>query len=188
MLSRGDHIMAATLITRDAFDLSFSLEPLLGDVFGHIIFGIGVLGMALSSITLMMIVSGFVLCEVFRKPYTGWTFRLGAMLPGIGVLGPFFWDQAYFWLAIPTSVITFMLLPIAYITFLLMMNNRALMGEFMPRGRNRVIWNTFMIVSVTLITSASLYMLWTRGGSIGLGALFVFLMAVGIAEWQKRGK
>jgi Mn2+/Fe2+ NRAMP family transporter len=188
MLSRDDHIMAATLITRDAFDLSFSLEPLLGDVFGQIIFGIGVLGMALSSITLMMIVSGFVVCEVFRKPYTGWTFRLGAMLPGIGVLGPFFWDQAYFWLAIPTSVITFMLLPIAYITFLLMMNSRPLMGGYMPVGRNRVIWNTFMILSVTIITSASLYMLWTRGGSIGLGALIVFLLAVGFAEWQKRGK
>jgi hypothetical protein len=149
-LNREDHVMAATLITRDAFDLSFSLEPLLGDVFSHIIFGIGVLGMALSSITLMMVVSGFVVCEVLNKPYTGWTFRLGALLPGIGFLGPFFWDQAYFWLAIPTSVLTFMLLPIAYVTFLLMMNNKALMGSFMPQGRNRIIWNALMILAVTL--------------------------------------
>jgi Mn2+/Fe2+ NRAMP family transporter len=187
-LSREDHVMAATLITRDAFDLSFSLEPLLGDFFGHIIFGIGVLGMALSSITLMMLVSGFVVCEVMNRPYTGWTFRAAAMLPGIGVLGPFFWDQAYFWLAIPTSVITLLLLPIAYVTFLLMINNKALMGSFMPVGRNRIIWNTLMILSVTLITSASLYMLWTRGGIWGLGGLVIFLAAVGIAEWIKKKK
>jgi Mn2+/Fe2+ NRAMP family transporter len=185
-LPREDHVMAATLITRDAFDLSFSLEPLLGSAFGHIIFGIGVLGMALSSITLMMIISGFVVCEVFNRPYTGWEFRLGAALPGLGVLGPFFWDQAYFWLAIPTSVITLLLLPIAYVTFLLMMNNKALMGKFMPAGRNRIIWNTLMILAVTLITSASLYMLWMRGGLWGLAALFAFLAIVGYAEWHKR--
>ncbi|MEX0994360.1 MAG: hypothetical protein WD599_02465, partial [Balneolaceae bacterium] len=108
------------------------------------------------------------------------------MLPGLGVLGPFFWDQAYFWLAIPTSVITFLLLPIAYVTFLLMMNNRALLGDFMPRGRRRIVWNTLMILAVTLITSASLYMLWTRGGMWGIGALTVFLAAVGVGEWHKR--
>ncbi len=187
-LSREDHIMAATLITRDAFDLSFSLEPLLGSVFGHIIFGIGVLGMALSSITLMMIISGFVFCEVFNKPKNSWLFRFGALVPGLGILGPFFWDQAYFWLAIPTSIITLLLLPIAYVTFLLMMNNKSLMGEFMPRGRSRVIWNTLMIGAVTLISSASLYMLWMRGGSWGLGALLLFLGAVGIAHWHKRSR
>lgn len=177
-LSREDHIMAATLITRDAFDLSFSLEPLLGSVFGHIIFGIGVLGMALSSITLMMIISGFVICEVFGRPHTGWEFRLGALLPGLGVLGPFFWDHAYFWLAIPTSIITLMLLPIAYITFMLMINNKALMGQFMPTGKNRIAWNILMTISVTLISSASLYMLWTRGGMWGMILLVVFLAAV----------
>lgn len=185
-LDRGDHLLAATLITRDAFDLSFSLEPLLGGVYGQVIFGIGVLGMALSSITLMMVISGFVICEVFNRPYTGWEFRMGAMLPGLGVLGPFFWDQAYFWLAIPTSVITFLLLPIAYVTFFLMMNNKALMGKFMPAGRSRIIWNSLMTLAVTLITSASLYMLWMRGGFWGLGALFLFLSVVGYAEWRKR--
>lgn len=183
-----DQVMAATLITRDAFDLAFSLEPLLGVVFGHIIFGIGVLGMALSSITLMMIISGFVVCEILNKPHTGWAFKLGALAPGIGILGPFFWDQAYFWLAIPTSIITLILLPIAYITFLLMMNNKKLMGEHMPKGRARIIWNTLMIAAVTLISSASLYMLWTRGGLVGLTGLFFFLVIVGIAEVHKRKK
>jgi hypothetical protein len=176
-LSQEDHYMAATLTTRDAFDLAFSLEPLLGSVFGHIIFGIGVLAMAISSITLMMVVSGFVLCELLNRPYAGRVFRLGTLAPAIGILGPFFWDRAYFWLAIPTSILTLMLLPIAYITFLLMMNNRALLGEHMPTGRRRVTWNALMALAITFITSASLYMLWTRGGARGLAVLVAFLVA-----------
>ncbi len=187
-LSDNDRYMAATLITRDAFDLANSLKPLLGSVFGQVIFGIGVLGMTLSSITLMMIISGLVLCEALNKPHTGRVFRLGAVIPGIAILGPFFWDQASFWLAIPTSIITLMLLPIAYITFLLMMNNKALMGKHMPRGKRRVIWNTLMILAVTLITSASLYMLWTRGGLVALVMILLFLTGIGIAEWNKRKK
>ncbi|MEX2602047.1 MAG: divalent metal cation transporter [Balneolaceae bacterium] len=185
-LGREDRLLAATLITRDAFDLSSSLDPLLGSGYSRIIFGIGVLGMALSSITLMMIISGFVVCEMMGRPYTGWEFRAGALLPGLGVLGPFFWDQAFFWLAIPTSVITLLLLPVAYVTFLLMMNNRALMGEFMPKGRGRVIWNSLMVLAVTLITSTSLYMLWMNGGFWGLGVLTLFLLIVGVAGWIKK--
>ena len=185
-LGREDHVMAATLITRDAFDLSLSLEPLLGSVFGHFIFGIGVLGMALSSITLMMIISGFVVCEILDRPQSGWAFRLGALIPALGILGPFFWNQAYFWLAIPTSVITLLLLPIAYITFFLMMNNKALMGKHMPVGYSRITWNFLMILAIISITTASLYMLWTSGGVWGFGAFFFFLLLVGIAEWYKR--
>ncbi|MEX0929461.1 MAG: hypothetical protein WDZ53_08655, partial [Balneolales bacterium] len=113
---------------------------------------------------------------------------IGALIPGLGVLGPFFWSQALFWLAIPTSVITLLLLPIAYVTFMLMMNNKTLLGEHMPRGRSRVIWNTLMILSVTLISSASLYMLWTRGGTAGISVLILFLVAVGVAEWLKKRK
>lgn len=185
-LSSEDQHMAATLVTRDAFDLAFSLEPLLGVMFGHIIFGIGVIGMAISSITLMMIISGMVVCEIFGQPYSKGLFRVGAVIPGIGVLGSFFWDQALFWLAIPTSVITLMLLPIAYITFMLMMNNKALMGKHMPTGRNRTIWNMLMILAVTLITTASVYMLWTRGGPWAIAALALFLCALCFAEWRKR--
>lgn len=185
-LSQEDRSLAATLVTRDAFDLAASLEPLLGSVFAHIIFGVGVLGMAVSSITLMMVVSGFVLCEMLNRPHTGSTFRLGTLAPALGALGPFLWDRASFWLAIPTSIITLLLLPIAYITFLLMMNSQALLGHHMPRGRSRIAWNTSMALAVALTTAASIYMLWTRGGPPGLALLGVFLLAVGGAHWRRK--
>jgi hypothetical protein len=128
-----------------------------------------------------------VLCEILGRPHSGWLFRLGTLIAGLGFLGPFFWSRAAFWLAVPTSIITLMLLPIAYITFLLMMNSRDLLGEHMPRGRRRVVWNTLMIAAVSLITSTSLYMLWTRGGPAGITVLGVFLLAVAVAHWRGRG-
>ena len=41
-----------------------------------------------------------------------------------------------------------MLLPIAYVTFFMMMNNRRLMGDAKPVGISRVIWNVLMGISV----------------------------------------
>ena len=185
-LPAEDLVMAATLITRDAFDLALSLEPLLGTFFAHIVFGIGVLGMAVSSITLMMLVSGLVLCEALGVKRGGLTFKLGSLAAGLGILGPFFWTQAYFWLAIPVSIITLMFLPIAYVTFFLMMNNKALLGEHMPKGTNRVIWNLLMVLALLFIGSASFYMLWMRGGVVGLMILVIFVTAIIVAEIYKR--
>lgn len=187
-LGEGDRRMAATLITRDAFDLASSLEPLLGGVFSSFIFGIGVLGMALSTIMLHMIITGFVICEIMRVPYDGWAFKIGMLIPAVGVLGPFFWDQALFWLAIPTSVITLMLLPIAYVAFFLMINNKAIMGEHRPTGRSRVVWNVLMITVIILVGAASIYMLWQYGGMWGIAALVLFLGAIAVTDWQRRQK
>ena len=65
-----------------------------------------------------MLISGFVICEMLGLPPTGWPFRAGTMVAGvIGALGPFFWSGAAFYLAVPTSVFGFVLLPFAYITF-----------------------------------------------------------------------
>lgn len=185
-LGQEDHLMAATLVTRDAFDLASSLEPLLGGTFSHIIFGIGVVGMAISSVILHMVICGFVICEILKVPYNSWYFRAGIMIPVVGVLGPFFWDQAAFWLAIPTSVITLMLLPIAYVVFFLMLNNKAIMGKNMPTGRKRIAWNSVMIPVIIIVSLASFYMLWQYAGVFGLGILVAFVLAALGFEWRKR--
>ncbi len=41
-----------------------------------------------------------------------------------------------------------MLLPIAYVTFFMMMNNRKLMGESKPTGIRMLAWNVLMGISV----------------------------------------
>ncbi|MEX2639142.1 MAG: divalent metal cation transporter [Balneolales bacterium] len=187
-LSEGDHLVAATLVTRDAFDLASALQPLLGGIFSGLIFGIGVLGMAVSTITLHMTIAGFVICEVLKLPYESWAYRAGTLIPACGVLGVFFWDQALFWLAIPTSVITLMLLPIAYVAFLLMINNKAIMGKHRPAGGRRILWNVLMLSVILLVGSASMYMLWQYAGWWGMGVLGLFLTGIAVTDWQKRKK
>ena len=154
--------LAATLVRRDAGRLANALAPLTGPTMANIVFGLGVVGMALSTITILMLISGFALCEMLGKPPEGWTFRLCCLAATTGALGPFFWAKAQFALAIPTSVFGLILLPIAYITFSLMMNSKALMGDAMPQGRSRVVWNILLVIAASIATVSSLYMIYLK--------------------------
>ena len=184
-LPEADRLLAATLVKRDAHVLAHSLKPFLGSFFADVIFGIGVLGMALSTITLLMLISGLVVCEVLGLPPTGKAFRLGTLAAATGVLGPFLWSKAAFWLAVPTSVFGFMLLPIAYLTFLLLMNQKSLLGDERPKGGRRVTWNVFMGISATIATCASLYMVWHKAGYLGIGAVVAFTLAAIVAHFVR---
>ena len=105
-LPAGDQKMAAMLVRRDAKSLANSLAVLTGESFAHWVFGIGVIGMAISSIIILMLINGFTLCEMLGLESKGWPYRIGALLPGItGLLGAqFIWgSNVKFWLAVPTS-------------------------------------------------------------------------------------
>lgn len=162
-LPEADKKMAAMLVKRDAFNLAESLAPLMGNMFSKVIFGIGVLGMVLSTIIILMLISGFVICEIFGFPHGGKEHKWGCMLASVGVLGPFIWSgKTLFWLAVPTSVFTMMLLPIAYVTFLLMMNSKALMGGAMVTGVKRNVWNIMMGIASLGALIAAGWSVWNR--------------------------
>ena len=127
-----------------------------------------------------------VVCELFGKPLTGWTFRLGSLLAASGALGPFLWSKASFWLAVPTSVFAFLLMPIAYLTFFLMMNQRTLLGDALPRGGARWRWNILMGACLAVVGGASAFMLWKKGGIWGLTAAGLFLGAALIVDLRRR--
>lgn len=173
----ADKRLAAMLVNRDAFNLAESLKPLTGQVFSHYVFGIGVVGMAVSSIIILMLISGFVICEMIGVPPKGNAHRLACLVPAVGVLGPFIWTggKAQFWLAMPTSVFCGALIPIAYWSFFLMMNSRSLLGNDLPKGGRRVAWNALMLVALAVVTSGTLWILWNKTGYWGLGALALFL-------------
>ncbi|MGA0868135.1 MAG: divalent metal cation transporter [Planctomycetota bacterium] len=187
-LPEADRTLAAMLVKRDAFDLAKALAPFTGDFFANILFGIGVLGMALSTITLLMLISGFVICEMLGLPSGGRAHRLGTLAATTGALGPFVWSKAAFYLAVPTSVFGMALLPIAYWTFFLMMNSKALLGADMPRGRNRVVWNTLMLIAAGLATGASLYSIQAKTGTTGMALLGAFLALAAIVHVRRRGR
>ncbi len=168
--------IAAMLVNRKAGDLSGALAPLSGKFVADIVFGVGVLAMALSTISLLMLISGFVLCEILGVPQGGVVHRAGTLVAGgVGALGPFFWSGAAFYLAVPTSVFGFVLLPFAYITFVLLMNQRSLLGDTMPSGGKRWLWNILMGGSATIATIGSLYMINVKAGIWGFVAVGIFV-------------
>jgi len=174
-LPDADKKMAAMLVKRDAFNLADTLAPLTGKAFAQYVFGLGVIGMAMSAATMLMTINGLCLCELLGRRPRGWTQRIGALMVSVGALGPFFWKQAAFWLAVPTSVFAMMLLPIAYFAFYLLMNQKPLMGDNMPRGGTRVLWNVLMAIAAGVAAFGSAWSLWSRIRFYGIGVIVVFV-------------
>lgn len=184
----ADRRLAAMLVNRDAFHLAAALAPLTGPFIGNIIFGVGVLGMTLSTITILMLISGQVACAIFKTEQTGWTFRLGSLAAASGALGPFIWSQASFYLAVPTSVFALILLPIAYLSFFLLFNQRKVLGDARPQGASLVAWNVLMGGTLLVVVGASGFMLVAKGGTAGIVAASLFLGAAVIAHFVRRPK
>ncbi len=180
-----DRYLAATLVRRDNFDLANALEPFTGVIFAQHVFGIGVLGVAFSSITMLMIISGVGFCEFLNKPHDGKWFRYGSLFPATGLLAPFFWTAAAPWLVVPTSMFAFLLIPLAYISFFLLMNQKTLLGNEMPRGGRRIAWNALMGLALIIIVPASLYELWTQYNVRGLGVAVLFVIFAGIVHYLR---
>lgn len=176
-LPEADRRIAAMLVERSAFDLARALSPLARQQgLANAVFGLGVLGMALSTITLLMLISGFCVTEALGVSARGWPHRLGALAAATGVLGPFIWSKANFYLAVYVSAFGLMLLPIAYFSFFFLMNRPALLGADMPRGKARWCWNTLMAVATTVATLASLYTIHKRLGWTGIYVMVVFVV------------
>lgn len=188
IVPRADRELASMLQRRDAFDLARALEPLVGPRIAQVIFGLGVLAMGLSTAIVLMMISGFVVAEMLGLELRGWPYRLGALLAGLGVLGPFVWSQASFWLAVPTSNFGMVLLPIAYWTFFLMMNSPSLMGQHMPRGLSRLVWNSAMLVAAGTATVASVATVDAKVGWVGHAGMGAFLGLALVVHLMRRGR
>lgn len=94
------------------------LGTVIGPVSGRLLFDVGLLAMALSSITLHMVVCGLVGMEVFRFEYGSRAHRLCSLIPIPGALAPFVWADYAVYLAVPTTIACGALLPLAYFGFL----------------------------------------------------------------------
>ncbi|MHC4546549.1 MAG: divalent metal cation transporter, partial [Planctomycetota bacterium] len=172
----ADKRMAAMLVKRDAFNLADTLAPLTGPVIAQYVFGLGVMGMAMSAATMLMTINGLCLCELLGRPPRGWTQRIGSLMVSVGALGPFFWYDAAPYLAIPTSVFAMVLLPIAYFAFFLLMNQKSFLGENMPIGGKRILWNVLMALAAGAASFGSVWSLWSKLQWKGIGILVGFIV------------
>ncbi|MEM7011192.1 MAG: divalent metal cation transporter, partial [Verrucomicrobiota bacterium] len=193
-LPEADRMLAAKIAARGNLKLADTLAPLAGKQLSQKIFGVGVLGMALSTIIILMLINGFAICEMLGKEPEGMTHRIGSTLPGIiGISGPFIWAGAAAALATPTSVAGGAMLPIAYFTFLLLMNSKAVLGDARPEGKARIIWNILMGTATVVATFGSIWGIWGKAfagipfGKIGV-AVLVVLFIVGTLGYIKNEK
>ena len=195
-LTESDFKLAAMLHSRDAGALAITLKPFTGEVVGQKVFGVGVLGMAVSTIIILMLINGLAFQQLFEKSLGSKpAYFLGCGISGLaGCMFPFLWQgQSKAALAIPTSVIGGSLIPIAYFTFFLLMNSKKVLGDKRPEGTARIIWNVLMIFATTVATVGTWWA--TSGkkfgdvpaGMIGMGFL-ALLFVVGTASFIVKEK
>jgi Mn2+/Fe2+ NRAMP family transporter len=127
--------------------------------FSRIVFGLGILGMALSSITMHMLICGFAACEVFGVEPGGWRYRLACLIPAPGVAGVVLWADIGPWIAIPASAICGLMLPIAFIAFFILNNSKRYLGENKPTGVKALVWNIAMLISISATMASIVYYL-----------------------------
>ncbi|MEX0792508.1 MAG: divalent metal cation transporter [Pirellulaceae bacterium] len=149
-LSDSEKLLAASLVNRNEFLLSSALAPLLPDGMAQLVFGIGIFGMGFSTIIILMMINGYAFTEIADGRPNGRAHVLGCLVAGISGASWFFiWDgDAKVWLSILVSSFAIMFLPIAYVTFFLMMNSRRILGKELPTGMSSIIWNVLMGISV----------------------------------------
>lgn len=158
-LPEAEKRLAAALVKRDAFELSQTLTPLLGQSNAKLVFGLGVFGMGFSTIIILMLINGYAFREISGRPTSSTMFVLGVAVAGIsGASWVALWtdDNLRFWLAIFASTFAVMLLPIAYFTFFLMMNSKRILGDDRPSGLSRLVWNVLMGLAVAGATASAI--------------------------------
>ncbi|HCS55450.1 MAG TPA: hypothetical protein DIW81_28345 [Planctomycetaceae bacterium] len=133
-----------------------------------------------------MLINGFVICEIFKLPHTGMYHRAGCYLAGLsGAMGPFLWSgDAKLWLAVPTSMFGMVLLPVAYFTFMFMMNSKSLMGASRPKGIQLIVWNILMLAASLLAAFGSFWSIYSSPyrmvGFVAMGVFIGLAVVVGI--------
>lgn len=129
------------------------LGDVIGPVGGRLLFDLGMVAMALSTITLHMVVCGFVAMEWFGLPFGSTRQRLCTLLPAPGCLAPLFWGDRAVWLAVPTTIVCGAMLPIAYVGFLLLHRSR---GYLDANDRPRGPWVPAILVAAVLVLVVAL--------------------------------
>jgi len=134
----------------------------ISPIVSRYIFGLGILGIVLSSITLQMLMAGFGACEIFKLEPGGRAYKLACLIPAVGMLGVVLWKYMGTWIAVPTSAICGVMLPIAYIGFFLLNNNKKYLGDATPRGGKALLWNFGMLIAIAASLGSAAYYIYSH--------------------------
>jgi len=131
----------------------------LGELVGRLVFPLGVLGMAVGSLVMHMLTCGAAAMEMFKLEQGSLHYRLACLLPTPAVLGVFLWSSMGPYVVLPTSAICGLLLPIAYVGWLVLNNKSGYLGAEMPTGVRRSIYNAAMLLCIVTVLASVLYSL-----------------------------
>lgn len=167
-------IAAAGVIFNGDADITGKLAPAqagnmfaqagLGEFVGRLVFPVGVFGMAVGSLVMHMLTCGAASMELFKLEEDSTSYRLACLLPTPAVLGVFLWTSMGPYVILPTSAFCGLLLPIAYIGWLVLNNRTDYLQDAMPTGTRRVVFNTAMVACIGTVLASVLY-----STGVGLG-------------------
>jgi hypothetical protein len=181
-IGEEEKVLASYLIKRDTGSFTKALAGIMGESMAHLVFGLGVLAMGLSTIIMLMLISGFCVCEFFGFEHGGRQHKMGTLLASTGLLWFVVWTGGSApYLAAITGTFGFIFLPIAYISFFLLLNSRKAMGDNMPTGSARTTWNVLMGSAVIFTSVAALgpFGAWGKViNGVPIGRFFVVAFAV----------
>ena len=129
----------------------------MGDLVGRLIFPLGVLGMAVGSLVMHMLTCGAAAMEMFDLDEDSTAYRLACLIPTPAVLGVFLWSSMGPYVILPTSAFCGLLLPIAYVGWLILNNRRDYLGDDMPTGSRALAYNCAMMLCIVVVVSSVLY-------------------------------
>lgn len=131
----------------------------LGDLVGRLVFPLGVLGMAVGSLVMHMLTCGAAAMEMFKLQEGSRSYRLACLLPTPAVLGVFLWSSMGPYVVLPTSAICGVLLPIAYVGWLVLNNKQSYLGADTPTGVHAWTYNAAMVVCTLTVVASVAYSL-----------------------------
>lgn len=134
---------------RSAVDVAHALEPVIGLALGRIVFSLGVLSMCFTTLVIEMLLCGYVLSEMFHFEFHGWKYRLSTMIANIGIIGSF--TAMPFWLPVVVSSFNLIMMPIAYLGFLILQNKKSFLGQDINRGVKGLTWNILLLLALLVV-------------------------------------
>jgi Mn2+/Fe2+ NRAMP family transporter len=146
-------LYAQGLRVQNAVDAAHALAPVVGITAGRVVFSLGVLSMCFTTMVIEMLISGFVLSEIFRFELHGRTYKAATMLVNVGVAGAF--TAMPFWVPVAASSFNLLMMPVTYACFFVLQNKRDYLGEDVNRGAKGFVWNALMIVAILVVAAGA---------------------------------
>ena len=141
--------------------------------------GLTVLLLSFSTIVVLMVLNGHLVCEIMGKPHKGAPFQSGSLLLAITSVGPFVWSNQDGWVADPSYFLSLAILPYVLLSFLLMLNSKEMLGRQRPQGIKGMAINLGASLSFLFLGSSSFYLVWNHNwGNLPVGQALVTLIGV----------